>query len=169
MASAVSSASVRAGAAVRLFPDYTQARIRLLTAAETPAEMDSQADEILRRNRSVAVAWDAKARAAYAAGDFTTVIAHKQEALRLAPYELSEYLDYFDMLWVGMQLYEKNGDLQSRNYCAARLLELPELLQAVEARTSSLGRRIQDKPELSLPENYRQALEALAQLLGGDR
>ena len=148
-------------AAATLYPGYTGAWLQLLPQAADAAEMDRLADRVLKQNRSAALAYDAKARAAYADGDIQAMIEYKQQAIALAKYALEEYLDYFDMLAVGVQLYEQAGDRASADYCRACLRSIPDMLARTLEDTSPLAWRIDDKPSLTLPEPYRQRLEAL--------
>lgn len=159
-ANALYCAKAYAGAAA-LYPGYTRAWLELLPEAEDAQSMEDIADRILKQNDSVSLAHSAKARAAYARGDFSTMIAHKEEAIRLSPYSLAEYLDYFDMLLVGMDLYTQAGSPESAEYCRKKLLTIPDRLQSVLEGTSSLGWKIADQPELELPAEYLAALEAL--------
>jgi hypothetical protein len=149
-------------AAAAVYPGYTSAWLKLLVQAEDVDTMESTADAILARNGSCSLAWSAKARAAYAAGDFGTMIEYKQQAIALAKYTGAEYLDYFDMLVVGVQLYRANGDEASADYCLAQLEEIPAAMEQVMDGTSSLGWRIDDQPSLALPASYQQQLEQLA-------
>lgn len=147
--------------AVHIYPGYTESWTALLTQAEDAAEMERLADKILSQNKSVSLAYSAKARAAYAEGDFGEMITNKQQAVALSRYELAEYLDYFDMLYVGVQLYMANGDMESAAYCRERLWEIPNMLEEVLEQTSSLAWQIRDKPELELPEEYWKVLGEL--------
>lgn len=147
--------------AVRIYPGYTEGYTALLVQAENVDEMERLADEILAQNKSVSLAYSAKARAAYAEGDFGEMILNKQQAIALSRYELAEYLDYFDMLYVGVQIYTANGDMASADYCRERLLEIPDMLEEVLEQTSPLAWRIHDKPELELPAEYLMALSEL--------
>ena len=148
-------------AAVSLYPGYTQAWLDLLPETRDAEEMERVADEILARNDAVSLAHSAKARAAYAEGDFGTMIEEKRKAISLAKYDLSTYLDYFDMLSVGVRLYAEADDADSAEYCRQCLLQIPEMLQDALDGTSALGRRIADRPALELPAEYAAALEAL--------
>ncbi len=142
-----------------LYPGYTNAWIALLTQAESVESMDRIADKILEMNASVSIAYSARARAAYAAGDFGAMIDEKKRAIGLARYSLEEYLDYFDMLYVGIQLYEENGDDESAAYCLQCLREIPEMLSDVKRGTDELAWKIADRPELDLPDEYMEILE----------
>lgn len=145
-------------AAVKCYPGYTSAYVSMLPQVENVDDMEHVADEVLSRNRSVSLAYAAKARAAYARGNFEGMISYKLKAISLAKYELDEYLDYFDMLYVGMGLYMENGDVESAEYCKERLMEIPGMLDEARRGTDKLAWKINDKPELVLPDEYQGVL-----------
>ena len=149
-----------------MYPDYTGAWIDKLSAVRDVGEMDDTADRILRLNCSVSLAYSAKARAAYADGDLENMIVWKQEAIRLAKYDLDEYLDYFDMLSTGISLYESAGDKTSAAYCAQKLSEIPEGLSHLLEETDLLAWKIRDTPELSLPPAYQERLAEVERIYG---
>lgn len=140
-------------AALRLYPGYTSAMIDLLSSAPE-ADLGPLADRILRLNKSVALAHDAKARILFSAGSFSGMYEHKQNAIRLSRYNTAEYLDYFDMLIYSYKLYQQNGDAASANRCLALIQEIPAMLEAADAQVSRLGRMINDQPDLTLPLSY---------------
>lgn len=140
-------------AALRLYPGYTAAMVDLLSGAPE-ADLSPLADRILRQNQSVALAHDAKARSLFSAGSFSGMREQKLEAIRLARYYKSEYLDYFDMLIYSYYIYQQNGDPASTDRCLALIQEIPAMLEAAEAQTSKLGRMIKDQPDLTLPPPY---------------
>lgn len=145
-------------AAVKVYPGCTGAWVSLLARQQDAEGMEGIADEILLRNQSIALAYSAKARAAYGKGDFAHMISYKQQALSLSKYQLEEYLDYFDMLETGILLYEANGDLESAAFCRQRLLEIPDIIEQVLAETDDLAWKILDQPELALPLEYQERL-----------
>ena len=87
------------------------------------------------------------------------MIQYKLKAISLSRYEREEYLDYFDMLCVGVQLYSSMGDNNSAAVCIERLKEIPVMMEEVLEGTDKLAWKIKDKPELTLPEEYLDALE----------
>ena len=89
------------------------------------------------------------------------VIEYKERAIALARYSLEEYLDYFQMLHTGYQLYLQQGDRTSAEVCRQKLLNIPQQMEAVLQGTSPRGWRIQDQPELTLPEEYQRILTEL--------
>ena len=70
-------------------------------------------------------------------------------------------LDYFNMLYSGVQLYTANNDTYSAAVCRECLLEIPELLSKVEENTSSIAFRITDTPNFNLPADYIAKLKEL--------
>lgn len=144
--------------AVSIYPGYTNAWKQLLIEAQDVKDADEIADQILRRNKSCSLAYSAKANAAYAEGDFAAVIENKEKAIELAKYSLEEYTNYFDMLRVGIALYEQNDDAYSAQYCREHLLAIPDMLDDVMSRTNPLAQKLDDKPELTLPDEYMQEL-----------
>ena len=49
------------------------------------------------------------------------------------------YLDYFDMLAVGIQMYEQAGNSPSAAYCRQRLEAIPDMMRKALEDTSSLA------------------------------
>lgn len=148
-------------AAVKVYPDCTAAWISMLAQNRDVDKMEQLADEILIRNESVSLAYSAKARAAYARGDFANMIEYKQKAISCSRYELEEYLDYFDMLYVGIRLYTENNDPESAEFCRQCLIEIPDRMERVLENTDEISWKIRDKPELTLPDQYQDRLRLL--------
>ena len=148
-------------ASATLYPGNTNAWMHLLGKAEDVEEMDEIAEKILVMNPDNPLANSAKARVSYANGDFGNVITYKELALEYYRYDLEEYLDYFNMLYVGYQLYMENNDPSSAEVCREELLKIPNMLEEVLSETDSLAYQIQDKPELELPEEYQEVLRSL--------
>ena len=140
-------------AAVKIYPAYTAALEDLLPDA-SEQDLGMLADRVLRLNHSVVLAHDAKARSLFSAGSFSGMREHKLEAIRLAKYQIAEYLDYFDMLIYSHQIYLQAGDSASADRCLSLIAEIPAMLEAADARTSRLGRMIKDQPDLTLPPPY---------------
>lgn len=147
-------------ASVMVYPWNTQARMELLTEAETAEEMDEQADAILALNDTIALAWDAKAEAAYSRGDFGAVIDAKNNALANTKYIRSEYVDYFNKLAVGYRLYLQAGDTKSAQICLDEIIGIQSRIDRVLAATDELAWKITDKPYLVMPDEYNDFVAA---------
>lgn len=135
--------------------------MRLIEKAEATEEMDKIAEKILVMNPDNPLANNAKARVSYANGDFGSMIVYKESALKYYKYDLEEYQDYFNMLYVGYQLYLENNDPNSADVCREKLLEIPDMMDKVLSGTDPLAYQIQDKPELELPEEYEKILRSM--------
>lgn len=140
--------------AAAIYPGYTLAWENILLRAEDVSEMDAAANEILKRNSSHSLANSAKARVAYSEGDFVSMIKYKEKAIAAARYSLNEYLDYAAMLDVGVQLYTQNGDSKGAEYCRKHLRNIPEMIDDVLADTSSIAWKLDEKPQLTLPDEF---------------
>lgn len=151
--------------ASRFYPQNTFLQLEELKAADGVSEMEKCADQILMHNDSVALAWDAKARAAFAQGDVQQMMICKQKAIDLSRYTLEEYEDYLDMLSAAAEWYVQAGDQASAAYCLQEALQIPQQLNTVKEETDALGWRIQDKPNMDLPESYQSYLDEIQQLL----
>ena len=147
--------------AVKLYPAYTACWQQYLVQTDNIEQADYAANQILRYNQSVSLAYSAKARTAYSQGDFGSMILYKEKAIALSRYSLIEYLDYASMLHTGYQLYMQNYDTASAEICRTHLLKIPQMLADVEKKTSTIAWKLDDKPELTLPPAYQQAIQQL--------
>ena len=143
------------------YPQNTLLKSERLKQAGSYDEMDDIADDILRCNEAVALAWDAKARASFVEGDVQKMMEYKQRAISLSKYNVEEYEDYLDMLFAAAQLYKEVGDKQSAEYCLQTASEIPELLKKVEGETDRIAWKLADRPELELSDEYKVYLGSL--------
>lgn len=154
--------------AFRLYHGNTMAKVELLKEAESAEEMEQIADWILESNRHVAVAYSAKARAAFANGDVEAFIRYKLQAIQLAPYQYEEYVDYLDSLAYCEKLYRQAGDMDSAEFCVEYAEEIPEMLKEVGDRTTSLGWKIKDRPQAALSQTDLERIEEMRRQLKSD-
>lgn len=149
------------GACLKITPFHTMAMERKLTEISDPEELETLADRILLQSAYSSIAYSAKANAAFAKGDVEGMMAAEEAAIVRSPYALEEYTDYFDKLYAAMQLFTAQEDAQSAQVCRNKLLDIPNMLARVEENTDPLAWKLEHKPELMLPENYRQMLETV--------
>lgn len=148
-------------AATKFYGYNTLSDIELIRDATTISEAEEIADRILQRNTHVTVTYSAKARAAYAKGDFGTMINYKKKAIQTAPFSYAEYWDFGNMLVDGIKLYEKAGDTKSADICKKELLALSRALPAQEERLSRYGAAIDQQPIFNFPKKLREEIKAL--------
>ncbi len=144
-----------------LFPYNTDVNIGLLTTKAAPEQMDKYADKIISQNKYVTVSYSAKAAYAYSEGDFTNVIKYKDLAIKNAPLVYEEYENYIVMLLTGYELYVQANDIQSADFCRAKVTELVNFLDSVDSKLSALGKMIDDQPQTQLPQELKQYINEL--------
>ena len=144
----------------KIYGNDTQTKVFLLQAEDDEYIARKYADEIIENNGKLAIAYDYKANLAFADGDFEKVIEYKKKAIECAPYSLDEYLDYLDKLFIGIELYINANDYSSAEYCIKEAKKVERLLENKKKETSSLAWKIQDKPQLDLPEEYKEILDS---------
>lgn len=143
----------------KIYGHDTMSKMYLLTTERNQQKLTEYADEIIKENGNLAVAYDYKANEAFSKGQFKDVIEYKRNAVRCSPYLLSEYTDFCDKMMVGISLYTKSGDLNSAEACKKELVAIRDMIADVEERTSFLAWKIYNKPELELPEEYVSVIE----------
>lgn len=148
------------GLALKFYSGNMQARITRLSEAKDTLKMKKQAEKILERNKHIAVAYSALARVAFAEGDVQTFMKDKLTAIKLAPYQYDEYVDYLDTLLYCADKYLDADDRESARTCIFRAAQIPGLLQEVEKNTSDLGWRINDLPKVKLSHENLSRIEA---------
>lgn len=141
-------------AAVTLYPGETLSQIEILKEEDTPDGMGARADAILRSNRTVSLAWSAKARTAAAHGDLDGMMFAKREAIRLARFDRAEYLDYIDLLAEAQEAWTARGDTAKAAQCDSEMRAVLSSMEEAEASLSGLGRSVPQQPDMSLPPEY---------------
>lgn len=155
-----------AGTAYRLWPAYTDAAQKLLEDADSLEEARDTARDILNTAPHLTVAYNTLALGALEEHDEEAMIEYEKEALCRHPYILDEYVFYLQILSRQISWCQENGDKEGFEKCRDAALEIPDMLTRLQDRTSSLGWKIQDKPQTEMPEEMQDYLEILEQLRG---
>lgn len=134
--------------AIYFYPGYTQAKEELLAATGEIMAAEALADEILKSNPYISLAYDAKALSAYAKGDIQDFVENKKKVLEIERYDITHYQDYDYLLKEFAANAIRIGDMETAEYCQKQRENVPNLLKEVEARTSSLAWKLRDKPVL---------------------
>lgn len=140
--------------AEQMYEGNTLAKIDSLSEIESVEELQEKADEILKENEHVAIAYSAKARALFSQGEVEGFIKNKLTALQMAPYQYEEYTDYLDTLAYCVGEYIQKKDMDSAKSCLLRAEQVPGMLETVKKKTSMLGWKIKDRPEVTLSQEY---------------
>ena len=147
--------------ALKVYRGNTLAQVSLLTEADTVEEMKKNAESLISRNPYLSVAYSARARAAFSEGNVRQFIEDKLTAISLAPYQYEEYIDYLEILSYCESMYLQNGSREDAKICAERAAEIPDMLDDLKERTSSLGWAITDRPQVTLS---RENLELISEM-----
>lgn len=154
--------------AVSFYGGNTMAKIELLKEADSAEEMEQIADSILENNAQVSVAYSAKAQVAFAEGKVEEFIRYKLLAIQKAPYQYDEYIDYLDCLAYCAKRYLQAGDAESAKVCVEQARNIPRMLKEVGNRTSSLGWKINDRPEVALSQKDLERIEEMVHWIDED-
>ena len=152
--------------ALRIYSGNTLAEIQLLTEADTAEKMRERADSLIAGNDCISVAYSARARAKFSEGDVRGFIEDKLEAIRLAPYQYDEYIDYLEILAYCEGQYLENGNTEDARICAERAAEIPEMMDQLREKTSSLAWRIADRPQVTLSYENLQLIQEMEEMAG---
>lgn len=145
--------------ALKLYEGNMQARITVLSNTKGTEKLKKQAENILDRNSHVSVAYSALALSAFSDGEIDNYIKYKLTAIKMAPYQYDEYVDYLDTLLYCADEYLNSDDKESARTCVLRAAQVPELLKEAEEKTSSLGWRIHDIPQVRLSYGQTSRIE----------
>lgn len=99
------------------------------------------------------------AQVALSNGDVGSYISYKEEAIRLAPYQYEEYIEYMDKLYLIFETYMKQNDTASAEICVERMENVFDTLEKVKEKTSDIAWKIRDVPQLTLPYEYEENLD----------
>lgn len=147
----------------RIYGRDTISKMYLLQTEEG-SEANDYADYIIENNGCLAIAYNYKAEKAFSNGDFEKVIEYKTKAIECARYDLYEYIDFLDKLSVGISLYIEADDSTSAKICIKEAKLVSKKLSVLKEVTSSLAWKIQDKPQLELPEEYKEWLKEISRM-----
>ena len=143
----------------------TPAEIRMMNEEDDIDAMDKVADDIILRNKYIPNSYSIKALAAYNNGDIESFIKYKQKAIKTAPYNYVEYIDYLDKLIYVCNIYISSDDIDSAEICIKRIKNVPVMLSDLAESTDELAWKIDDLPQLSLPVEYINAIDELEVIL----
>ena len=142
-----------------MFPANTQNKISLMISENNIESQAKLADEIIKNNSYVQIAYGAKAKQAFSHGDIGDFIVYYKKVFEVAPFSYNEYEEYSRMLIDAIKLYERAGDEYSANYCKKELVSARDALRALPERQSLLGKKIANKVRTELPEDICEYIE----------
>lgn len=142
-----------------VMPVHTLALEEKLQQTSDAAEIETIAEKIIQINPDVSIAHSAKANVAFTQGNVLEMMEEKERAIETNPYFLEEYVDYFEKLDYILQLYYRQGDLDSAVYCLKKMQNIPIMLEDLKERSSDIAWKIEHTPQVELPDIYLERLE----------
>ena len=143
------------------YPNTVTALNLLAESWHTDDERRALADGILEQDQYVSAAYAVKAQQLLEDGDAVQMAVYQKAAIRTNPYRFGLYTDYLEMLLGSARIYAQNGDRKSAHACGALAAEIPQMLEEVEKRTSSLGWKLSVRPTVRLDEKHQKMLDEL--------
>jgi len=153
-------------ACLSVTPFHTDSLEKRLYGESDMAQLAKTADKMLRLCPTSSIAHSAKANVAFSGGQALLMMEEKEQAIANARYTLVEYTDYLDKLFALYQAYTQMGDAASAQYCAEKILTVPQMIREVADSTAPIAYKIADVPDLTLPVQYLQAIEQLRAVYG---
>lgn len=142
-----------------MYPPNTEADIALMVQSDDVKEQNTIANEILKRNKYVSLAYSAKANCAFYNGDMDKVFKYKRKAIKLAPFDTDEYRDYCEKLVQAINLYIESDRMDDAQICADELVDTNNKLKKLPGKQSYFGKIIVDQPDLKLPKEIEKYIE----------
>jgi len=146
-------------ACMALVPFHTSALTDTLRSVSDEETVDVLSEKVLRLCPTSAVAHKARGSLALARGDLPAMITEQEAYILNSRYSLSGYCDSLDKLQYSRELYLAVGDTQNAALCLDEMRRVDALRQNTLDTTDPLAYRITEKPNLTLPEAYRDMLE----------
>lgn len=146
---------------IKYYKSMTMSQIELLQETDSVEKMNKIATNIIEHNTYVPVAYSAKAQVMFAQGNMEEYLKYKLNAIKLAPYQYDEYEDYLKTLAYAEGEYVNNGDRKSAESCVNRAKAIPDMLEKVREKTSWLGWKINDIPQVKLSYENLQLIEEM--------
>ena len=137
---------------LKVTPFHTNAMIYTLSQTDNPEDQSILADEILEKNHYSSIAWTAKANEAFRRADMEECVRFQEKAILCDKYNIRRYCDYIDKLYVALQIYQREGNVEAETYCRNKMMTVHDLMQQVHESTDSM----------ILPEQYQQLLQAIS-------
>lgn len=151
--------------AYQMMPFDTEIKIYALSQAGTTEAVTYWADSILSSNQTISLAYKGKAMVAAEEKNYEDMFFYMKQSINWNPYDLGDYQFLLAKLSETMTYYNAQGDLANVKKYAEIALDIPNQLDAMKTRTSWLGTKITDQPELELSDTEKQYLKQLQEYL----
>ena len=147
--------------ASKLYAWNTENHIAILEKETEISNATEVANKIWSQNDVSFIPYVIKAKAAYANGNFNSVMVYSRRVLELNPFEQRYYEEYAIMLINGIEKYRAANDDKSVEYCKKELVAVDKQLKQNQSKLSSLGKAIKDQPNIEFSEYVSEYIKSL--------
>lgn len=149
---------------MKLTPFYTDSSITAVTKETDGDYLYTLSEKLIKKNPHISQAWDVKSQIAYLLKDYDSAVVCKKEAIKLRKYDIKNYDDYVEKLYVGLQYNLTKNNMEKANIYLAEILSVKSDLEELKSKTSKLAFMIRDVPSFDLSlqsEEYIEIAESL--------
>lgn len=147
--------------AVEKNPLSTEYKIGLMLEAEDLEKASKYTESILNNNSYVYEAYAINSNYAALKRNLNEFILNKKQMLQLNKYEIGEYEEYFEILFMWYVEAKNKNDTEVIEQCVEAMKEIPELIKNVKRDTSIRAFKIKEKPELYFNSEYEDVIQNL--------
>ncbi|MBQ4116721.1 MAG: O-antigen ligase family protein [Clostridia bacterium] len=148
-------------ASYAMYPYNPNTETAILINTKDIETANTIATKAQKRNKYFLLTYSIKSRYAYSKNDFTALISIKNQTFEIAPFVYEEYEEYARMLINGITHYKQTGDENYKQICIEELKSVPQKLEKLNDRLSSLGKRIKEHPKTRLPDVLVEYIEGM--------
>lgn len=147
--------------AVEKNPLSTEYKTRLMLEAENLEKASLYTENILKNNSYVYAAYAINSNLAASKRNLEEFITNRKQMLCINKYQISEYEEYFEILFMWYVEAKNNNDTETVERCIDAMREIPELIKTVKRNTSIRAFKIKEKPELYFNSEYESIIQNL--------
>ena len=151
-----------------MLPNYTEAKIGILTEQQETIKANRYANEIIKNNKHVSIAYNIKALNELENENYSKVCEYKEKAIELNKYSSKEYEDYIILLSKILDKTVRNGDGENTLKYINKVLEIPNMVEQVENNTTSLAKKIRDSSKIELNDQTLQYINNMKGMVNNE-
>lgn len=142
---------------IQYLPIYTEAKTAKLETLDDIEEAMSLAKSIEKYNTHVSMIYDVYALHEMQQNNFDQMMYYKDQSLELQKYNINEYDNYINMLYIAQEASKDNESL--RNKYIEKIKTIPNTLKKIKENTDNLAYKIYDKPDLELSSQSQEIIK----------
>lgn len=135
-----------------MLSNYTRAKQEELVKETNVNKANKIASQILKNNRYIGQAYNVKAVYELENKNYELVCEYKEKAISLNKYSANEYEDYILMLSKILEDTVKTKNEEETLKYINKAIQVPEMVENINQKTSSLAKKIKDNSKVELNE-----------------